>query len=83
MNEFFTYDYLRSEVVNFRQLFGSRDFWNKSPEVRGRAIKALYHVYFNLEPKIGNEAADLIRDTMFEYAKRETMLFLGGQTSIE
>lgn len=75
----FTIDYFNSQVCEFRQLFGQKDFWNKPEEHRELAVKALSYVYFNTKTTTPEDEVYLkstFKNTMDEYNHRGTMIFM-------
>lgn len=80
----FDISYFRQEIVRFRELFGSKTFWAKTPEQRQVAINGLAFVYATIKASATEmaDAANLLDNTLTEYNRREMMLYLSGKTQI-
>ena len=62
------------EMMAFRDLMGSRDFWSKSETTHEKAIKGLGFVYVNAELLPGDE--NFLVSAIDEYAHRKAVLTL-------
>lgn len=77
-----TIAYFNEEVCRFRQLFGERSFWQKTPEQRQLAVDGLGYVYLNLAHEDGSaltaeeteRVAITFDSTMQEYSRREWLV---------
>jgi len=78
----FTVEQFQQQVVEFRQMFGSKPFWAKPAEQRKIACEALGMAYLFLEsstPKPEVErCAELLTQTLGEYNTREFKLIQLG-----
>jgi hypothetical protein len=82
MTEHFTVEQFQQQVVEFRQMFGSKPFWAKSTEQRKVAYEALGFAYLFLEPGTPKpeieRCANLLMQTLGEYTTREFKLIQLG-----
>ena len=78
----FTVEQFQQQVVEFRQMFGSKPFWAKPAEQRKIAIDALGFSYLFLEPSTPKpeveRCADILSQTLGEYTTREFKLIQLG-----
>jgi hypothetical protein len=71
-----------TEIIRFRELMGSKEWWNKSLAQRDACIRGLSILYLNINNDNGsaptqeqmNEWAFLLDATLTEYSKRAIML---------
>lgn len=77
----YTQDYFHSQVLEFRNLMGSKKFWSSDEDgekLRTNAVHALSFVYFNLKTSLTNE--EIIKEcaiydaTLKEYNRRALMM---------
>ncbi len=74
----FTVPEFHQQVVEFRQMFGNREFWKKPADQRRVAVDALSFAYLFLKHDTTAEdiqhCADLLSQTIGEYQQRELKL---------
>lgn len=80
MEPFTHQDFIR-ELMEFRQLMGDRNFWAKTPKLRDIAKKALGVSYLNTIPA-SDAMASHFEAALWEYDKREQLMFKAGLTKI-
>lgn len=78
-----TIDYFRQEVVRFRELMGSKAFWEQPFEKRDRATYTLglLYVCFEGTPEENEDVITLYTATIDEYYRRERMILFGPLTT--
>lgn len=73
----FTKEYFFSQVAEFRELFGSKPFWDGPEEKRSAALKGLTFVYTNVKTET-EEDEDRIQmifqNAVEEFVRRQTMI---------
>jgi hypothetical protein len=73
----FTVEEFNQQIVEFRQLFGSKEFWKQPVEIRDLAVKGMGHVYFNtvcVKPDDRKYIAGIFTSTVSEYVRRGVMI---------
>ena len=81
MNTTLTHQEFYRELLNFRDLMGDRKFWAKSYDTRELAKKGFGITYLNTAPA-SNEIASHFEAALWEYDKREQLMFKAGLTAI-
>lgn len=62
----FTKEYFYSQVVEFNNYLGNKEYFYEKPEIIVRAFQGLTTVYFNTEPNPDIESAFLMAKTNLE-----------------
>lgn len=75
----FTKTEFYQQVLEFRKLFGSPEFWAKPSSQRQLALNGFGHVWLNCPDR---EIDDTYWATMNEYTRRESMLVMAGKASM-
>jgi hypothetical protein len=83
----FTLEYFFSQIVEFRQMFGTKSFWARPIEQREQACFAIGYMFLNLMAEDGSPLAEkqnlhssqVYDATMREYSSRESILMLSGK----
>lgn len=75
MDHQFTRQQFLDQLLLFRELMGSKSFWDKPENIREKAVKGFSFVYFNADLSLPSDAS-LFEGTLLEYSKRETYMFL-------
>jgi len=63
-----TPEYLKSEIVSLRQMWGQKQFWSNT-EKASLAIKGLLYVYANTDG-VDESTETLVRSTLAEFDRR-------------
>jgi hypothetical protein len=74
-NKFFTREYFLSELINFRQQFGTKEFWKGNRP--GKSYHALLYCYVNTESLTDGDMA-LFEATSVEYDMRLALCISNG-----
>jgi len=79
----YTFEYFKSEVLEFRRAMGMRAYWiptddflaDNEPRI-AKALRGFLHVYFNLEctPEQQEKAEILADSTIEEYSRRAALV---------
>lgn len=72
----FTRDYLRSQVLELRERFGTLQFWS-DPENQSNAIKALMFTYLGTAD-VTEDDEIMIQSTLNEMARRSAYAYVLG-----
>lgn len=74
----FTVEEFNQQIIGFRGLLSSKDFWNLPDEKHEAACKALIFAYMWLEDKTSpaqvTRCAEVLEATLGEYENRKTMI---------
>lgn len=74
MNNKFTKEYFREEIVKFRQAWGDKRNW-QDPEKLSRGFQGLLYVYTNVED-LGEDEINLMIATKEEFERRAQLMLL-------
>jgi len=81
----FSFQEFCAETANFRQIWGTKDFWQKAGRIRDKAFSGYTLVYFNCKTTSEEEKEKLInifKSTTDEYTRRESMLMQMGKVNL-